>query len=385
MKIYPDIPDLGCMSDLPAARADPFQLGRRPALDGMRGVAVLMVFLFHFQVPFASGGLIGVDVFFVLSGFLITALLCEEWDRNGRIDFLAFYQRRAVRLLPALVVLVGVLIACEFLLRRPDWAALLKQAAAALFYSMNWFLAYGKLPGGSQLSHTWSLSIEEQFYLLWPLILFVLLRLRNRQLLVALVIAGILSSGAARAIRWQFHHDWVRVYCGLDTRADGLLTGCALGALLNANLLPRTDWALAVVRVLSWAGVAYLIYVTALPPGHTFQFFAGIPLINLSVALVVLAMMSLPTSRLRTALEWNVLCWVGRISYGIYLWHWPIRIFLDRFRLDQTVAKVALGLGLTLGAAGASYYGVERYFLKRKKSGGRPASDAATLPATSQG
>jgi peptidoglycan/LPS O-acetylase OafA/YrhL len=338
----------------------------------MRGIAVLLVFFFHFDVPFAPGGFIGVDIFFVLSGFLITALLCEEWDRNHRIGFLAFYQRRLVRLLPALVALIAVLLAYELLFRRPDRGAVLKQAAAALFYSMNWFMAYRGFPDGYKLAHAWSLSIEEQFYLIWPVLLFGLLICRIRKpLLIALVIGGILASCSARAFQWLHLHDWARVYFGLDTRADALLTGCALGVWANANLLPRTRWMQAGVRILAWAGVAYVLYVAVYPPSHHVHFLVGIPLLNLSIALILLADLSLPSSWLREFFEWSVLRWLGQISYGIYLWHWPVRHLLSKLRLDGNPWALPLGLALSVGIAAASYYGFETFFLKLKRRSDR--------------
>src|SRR5262245_60440887 len=176
------------------------------------------------------GGFIGVDVFFVLSGYLITALLVVEWEQDGRISLPHFYARRALRLLPALSLLLLAYLAVGWWLTK-GWQALLVNAGIVLFYAANWARALGRdLP---ILGHTWSLSIEEQFYLLWPPIVVVLLRLGlTRRGLAAVALGGALLAAAARVALGLAGASFQRLYNGLDTRADALLVGCFLGAVL---------------------------------------------------------------------------------------------------------------------------------------------------------
>jgi peptidoglycan/LPS O-acetylase OafA/YrhL len=378
--INPDDVQMGLSSDAASPPADSFQLGQRPALDGIRGVSILLVFLYHFNVPFFRGGFIGVDVFFVLSGFLITVLLCEEWARFRRIDFLAFYQRRLVRLFPALVALVAVLVAYHLLFARPGRESPWKEAAAALFYSMNWVRAYHGLPDAFRLNHTWSLSIEEQFYLVWPLLLACLMALRIRiPFLLSLILLGIVASSVARTVHWLLYQDWARVYMGLDTRADGLLTGCAAGVLANSNLLPRARWAKTLVKGLAWAGALVIAVLTVNPLPDQIHFLVGMPVLNLAIVLLLLAVVSSPSAGMAALFEGRILGWLGRVSYGIYLWHWPIRHLMLKLDLDRFPwATPVLGLALSIAAAALSYYGLERYFLRLKKPGGRrPAAPPA--------
>src|SRR5580765_6045338 len=207
-------------------------LGHRPALDGLRGVAILLVLAGHSGVPgVGEGGETGVALFFVLSGFLITALLAEEYRDTGRIDFAAFYRRRALRLLPALFLFLAVVLAWSQLSR---WGVLsmvrpssLTDVGVTVFYVANWWIGvYNHDSGG--INHMWSLGIEEQFYLVWPALLFAglsLFGLRSRKLLAA-VVALTLVSAAEGA--WLYHTSSPylrRVYYGTDTRADGILIG----------------------------------------------------------------------------------------------------------------------------------------------------------------
>ncbi|TMF01949.1 MAG: acyltransferase [Chloroflexi bacterium] len=222
------------MAPIPA-----FSLGYRPALDGLRAVSILAVLSRH--SGWLSGGYLGVDVFFALSGFLITALLTEEYGLTGMIKLRLFYARRALRLLPALAVCVVI---CEIVLLAtlpPEFGPLaLQQGAAVMFYVANWAPIWG-LPMGV-FSHAWSLAIEEQFYLVWPIILIVLLRgIQHRLLLTAVV-----SAAAGVACMWRLAltqpgTPLIRLYAGLDTHADSLLLGCAAGLLMSSGRLSTTN------------------------------------------------------------------------------------------------------------------------------------------------
>src|SRR5690242_13711592 len=225
----------------------------RPALDGLRGLAVTAVVLFHGGVAALSGGFLGVDSFFVLSGFLITSLLLAEHDRDGRIRLVAFWGRRARRLLPALLLMIAaVTVAGRWLLDPDDQRLLRGDALAALGYVANWRMIYRgadyftQTAAPSILQHTWSLGIEEQFYLVWPL-LFVVVRRK-----MGLLLAGVAASALAAALLYR-PDDVNRAYFGTDTRAQALLMGCALAVAVPKLTLRFVTAPLAVAGVLGTA------------------------------------------------------------------------------------------------------------------------------------
>ena len=247
----------------------PFRLGHRPALDGLRAIAVLVVMAHHGYVLGFRGGSIGVDIFFVLSGFLITSLLLEEWDRTEGISFGKFYLRRVLRLLPALLLLLFfVEVYALGVLRGPRLWEMQKAILAVLFYASNWF-SIARPDGLGPLSHAWSLSIEEQFYLLWPPLLFLLLRSRLRMSLIAAVI--VLLAGAAavhRAFVWTGPESLWRIYNGLDTRIDELLAGCGLAAALAARRINLNSLR-TFVRFSYLPSLAFILYLVVRPlPWH---------------------------------------------------------------------------------------------------------------------
>ncbi len=222
--------------------------GRQPALDGLRAVAVIAVLLFHGGVAGARGGFLGVDVFFVLSGYLITMLLLREQQATGRIALGAFWARRARRLLPALFfVLAAVAVYAAFLVEPQARLSLRLDGLATLGYVGNWrqlgaeggYFAQGATP--SPLRHTWSLSIEEQFYLVWPLVVVALLRgrrLTRSRVRRVLVVAAVAALASAVLMSVLLGGDVSRVYYGTDTRAQSVLVGCALAALLRLRRTP---------------------------------------------------------------------------------------------------------------------------------------------------
>lgn len=350
------------------------EMGYLPGLDGLRAIAIIGVLLYHAGIDWVPGGFLGVDVFFVLSGFLITSLILEEYDRAGRIDFKRFYIRRARRLLPAVFVLLIAVGIAVLLFYRDALSAFREDALATLLYVNNWwyivvdqsyFESTGRPP---LLKHLWSLSVEEQFYLIWPAITVLLVRRGGRPLVRRIAIFLALASTAWMAylaIRggYPIDADPSRAYFGTDSHMMGLVMGAALATMwrpgrLSANI-PRG------VQILITAIGAAMIAVIA-----GFYFFVGefTPWLYrggfLALAVftaVLIAAATHPASPLGALLGVGVLRYLGRRSYGIYLWHWPI-FMVTRPGIDvswsEPVAFVAR-LAVTLVVAEASYRLVE--------------------------
>lgn len=352
-----------------------------PALDGLRGWAVLAVLFYHLGPPWLRGGLLGVDVFFTLSGFLITAILLGEWEASGNIRFARFYARRALRLLPALVGMLAVarLLAPHFAPAAPVWQeASLRNAGAALFYAANWVRAFSPHPESlGPIAHTWSLSIEEQFYLLWPpLLAFLLARrsLRRRHLLL-IVLAGILVSAGLRLVYWRAGFSMQRLYNGSDTHADGLLAGCLIALIPIRAVSGRAAFWLRGAALGAAVFVLAQFFVLdgrSIAPSNYLAYNQAYLLTVLAVAVLLFALtrgVRLPV--VSWALENRPLIWVGRLSYSLYLFHmlvymapWPGWAAAAVGVIPGAVVLAKLGLSLLLACA--SYYGVERPFLTLK-------------------
>ncbi|MGZ4619381.1 MAG: acyltransferase family protein [Frankiaceae bacterium] len=370
--------------------------GRQPALDGLRAVAVAAVLLFHGGVAAAPGGFLGVDIFFVLSGYLITMLLLREQQLTGRIALGAFWARRARRLLPALfVVLVAVALYAAFLVEPQARLSLRLDGLATLGYLGNWrqlgaaggYFAQGATP--SPLRHTWSLSIEEQFYLVWPLVVVALLRGRAltagrvRRILAVAVIGALLS---AVLMALLVGGDVSRVYYGTDTRAQSVLVGCALAALLR---LRRPAAAHSrVVALVGSLGLAAVIAAMVTVAGTDPRLYdGGLLLFDTAVAALLAAVVLAPDGALARLLSVRPLPALGRISYGVYLWHWPVFVVVtaERTGLDG-LRLLALRLGVTLVLAVLSWRLVERPVLGGALTGWRgrlslPVTAAAVVVA----
>ncbi|MCC5951991.1 MAG: acetyltransferase [Acidimicrobiia bacterium] len=353
VSLRPDAPE-GRSARLPYA----------PGLDGLRALAVAAVLVYHADATWLPAGFLGVEVFFVISGYLITALLLSEWREWGRIDLRQFWLRRARRLLPALFAVVAVVSAVAVIFLPGEVASLRGDAVASLFYVQNWyqifadqsyFVAAGRPP---LLQHLWSLAVEEQFYLVWPL-LFVagMVGLGRRRFLLA-ILGGIVVSAALMAI-WFSAEDPSRVYYGTDTRAAGLLVGVALAFVWSPWRL-RADTGPGASSLMSVAGVMALVVLGRQMLGFgefdPALYRGGFLLVALTTAVVIAAVVH-PATALGRAMGWGPLRWVGLRSYGIYLWHWPI-FMLTRPGLDVDWGPVPLTVfrvGATLLAAEASY------------------------------
>jgi peptidoglycan/LPS O-acetylase OafA/YrhL len=342
---------------------------RLPALDGLRALAVVAVVVYHtWTGPAHGGGDVGVDVFFVLSGYLITSLLLAERERTGRIDLLAFYRRRALRLLPALGagVLLGLVLA---LMAGTDMlGATAAQALAAVLYVANWW-DIGHAP--NLLSHTWSLSIEEQFYVLWPLLLWALLAVRGRRLALGVALALSVAMLAERVVVTGSP-----AYFRLDTRADALLIGCGTALLTSLGAF-RAIRSATLERIAVVGGVTLfaLIELIAKPADLPFE----VPtVIALAAAAVLVGVAGAPQGATARLLSLRPLSWLGQRSYGVYLYHYPIwaGLVMPRLGADGPWVLVATG-SLTLVAAALSYRYLERPFLRLKNRAAR--SEPAVL------
>ena len=337
-------------------------------LDGIRAVAVMAVLCYHANFPWALGGFLGVETFFVLSGFLITSLLLVEWQTSGRINLQNFWLRRARRLLPAVWLLLLVLPFLAILFARDALPRLKEDIPAALFYITNWvyivrevpyFEAFGRPPLLQQL---WSLAVEEQFYLLWPIILLVLLRTvkKNRFALLVATFFLIAISSVWMAVSYSPAEDPLRVYYGTDTRAAGFL----VGAFLSILWLPREEVSApgkGILEITGWTGlVGLLLFYGVLNEFQLFLYRGGILLTALATALLIMGASS-PSTLLSKVFEHRLLRWIGTRSYSIYLWHWPVFILTrPGIDLDLPALPVRLGqLAITFALAELSYRWVE--------------------------
>jgi peptidoglycan/LPS O-acetylase OafA/YrhL len=372
---------------LQRAGADPHAPTATPTrfapLDGIRALAVTAVILFHASPSWANGGYFGVDLFFILSGYLITSLLLREWQRTGGIGLRAFWVRRARRLLPALFLMLAVvgLVAAALpgVLGSPD---LLGDTAATLGYVANWhFIAahtdyFASVSNPSPLQHTWTLAIEEQFYLVWPLVVlaifWVVRRRRIRpgrgrpepELAVVAVIAaaGAIASAILMAALTPIGTASVsRAYYGSDTRAQGLLVGCALAAVSLWWGPIRSATGRRALWVLGWVGMAgVLVMCRMVTETSAFAFHGGFLVIALCGAAVIAALTLLSDHPLATILSTRPLPYLGRISYGMYLWYWPVLLVMTSGRTHlHGDALLASRLIVIVAVASLSYHLVE--------------------------
>lgn len=372
--------DSGRFSPTGTSLRSDFTFSHVPALDGLRGVAILVVMLFHAGAPLSSGGHLGVDIFFVLSGFLITGLLVREWNATGGICFRSFYARRALRLLPALYLLLAVAAVYTFVtgprpLSLKDWSPILLSAV----HLSNWARALGFAEWTGDLGHTWSLAIEEQFYLLWPVVLWVLLSFAvpARRIAGGLVVAAVVVAAWRIAVWQQDLSSWDRVYRlynGLDTRLDSLLVGSLIAILTGCGLLSESRRVKGVLRAGSLAAAGVLIVMLVRLDWFSPRLYlGGLTLSAVCTATLLLALLAREAEWLRRPLEFPLLMWTGRISYGLYLWHAPIFHLMKDAPLPAPALE-GLRWSLSLIAAVLSYQLVEQPCLRLKERFRSPAS-----------
>lgn len=351
--------------------------GRVAGLDGLRTVAVVLVIVYHVEPDLVPGGSVGVDVFFTISGFVITRLLVTEYARSGRIGLWSFYRRRWLRLMPALLVMCAVTAVLSVTFALPLFQGAWVAAVLAAGSVVNLVRAgsagtYSDLT--APLSHTWSLGVEEQFYLAWPLLLLVLLRHARARVVLGWVAVLCVLPVLWRTVLWDPSAAH-RIYNGPDTRADQLLVG-ALLALVLARLRaddPRLG------RLRRWAGrlccpalvllglIAWQIPITEVSGWNPVWYTAGFLAAAVLTACVVAALDLCPESWPTRLLSLSVPVWIGRnLSYGMYLWHYPVIRLLHDLGVRGDLLLPA-GLAATLAAALASYAFVERPLLRRDR------------------
>ncbi|MED1724405.1 acyltransferase family protein [Brevibacillus parabrevis] len=304
-----------------------------PGIDGLRALAVLAVIIYHLNYNWAPGGLLGVGIFFVLSGYLITDLLIAQWSRNGRLDMKDFWLRRARRLLPALLLLLVAVVASVALFSPEQMGRLRGDVWAALFYVSNWWLVFSevsyfeKFGPPSPLGHLWSLAVEEQFYLIWPLLVALGLSLiKRRGPLVILTLGLAAVSAVLMAVMYEPGEDPSRIYYGTDTRVFALLIGAALAMMwpsrkLSTTISGKARATLDVIGCVSLAILLWAIWKTNQYDDFLYQ--GGLVLLSI-VSAILVAVLAHPASSLAKWMGCKPLKWLGVRSYGIYLWHYPV-------------------------------------------------------------
>ncbi len=344
-----------------------------PGLDGLRAIAVIAVLVYHAEARWLPGGFLGVEVFFVISGYLVTALLLADHERSGKVDLGGFWLRRARRLLPAVLTLIGAVVAYALIFLPAEAASLRDDSLAALIYLLNWHLIFAQqsyfeeIGRPSLLGHLWSLAVEEQFYLIWPLLLAGGLRLVRPGWALLLTLLGAIGSSLLMAALYQPTVDPSRIYYGTDTRVAGMLFGAALAFVWPPDLLPlRTGRTMALqldgLGLLALA--ALLICFCWFDEYLPLLYRGGFAMVALTTA-VLIAVLVHPNSFVGWGLLGNApLRAIGRRSYSIYLWHWPVFVLTrpgPDFSLDG-LGLLLLRLGLTAALAELSYRFIEQPF-----------------------
>ena len=352
-----------------------FKLSYNPALDGLRGVAILLVVLSHAHVPLFDGAFLGVDLFFVLSGFLITSLLLMEQQSNGRLQYWRFYRRRFFRLMPAL----ALFLAAYCLLAPLLWPGLddvYQDALVSVLYLADYGIAFFDSP--NTLLHMWSLSVEEHFYLVWPPLLALLVQFSRPGAVWRPIALLYLLSWAWRVLWVAQGQQFYEIFFRFDTRASGLLAGCLLAALMVEKpafvqwlqaRMPHALWlplAVPLLMQMGWDNQGAMVW--------------GITVVELA-ALVVLVAAQQRASLVYEMLSAPVLVRLGTLSYGIYLWHYPV---VRYFRADYAwPVVVVLTLLVSTALAALSFYTVERWAMRYRDAGGQRSGSSAGHGAVS--
>jgi peptidoglycan/LPS O-acetylase OafA/YrhL len=348
------------------------RLGYRPALDGVRGIAIAIVVAFH-AFGWPAAGTLGVDLFFVLSGFLITTLLLEEHARSSRINIRAFYLRRARRLLPALFVMLAPFLLLAIgatMLRGSLPSKLLLGLGAALTYTSNLVVAADPSAVPAALIHLWSLAAEEQFYIVWPLLLLMLIR-RGGVRLVGRALAILLAAAVVYRLQLLFRGASIgRVYYGPDTHADSLLVGCIFGLCFVRGRLPRFIFSerarKASIALSLFAVLAAAVLLGRVPSRLAYET-QLVPTVFAAAAGVFIVCAALGGSPVARSLSARPLVFLGRISYSVYLWHLPLLVAFAGVDREFGLRTVAAVVATVLVATGSRYL-IELPFLAPRRS-----------------
>ncbi|MFC3849108.1 acyltransferase family protein [Corynebacterium hansenii] len=340
-----------------------------PALDGLRTIAVMAVLFYHLGAPWAPGGLLGVAVFFTLSGYLITANLLRAKHRHDSFRLSTFWLRRFRRLVPAVVATVAAVFLVTALSTPGELGERVGESISSLLYVNNWWVIaqgqsyFDQFESTGPLDHMWSLSIEEQFYLVWPLVLALLFALFGRRRKARWLIGGATLALAAASFAWMAHlasagADSTRVYEGTDTRAGGLLIGALLAILLvrrSGRAVPKRLFREAA----GLAGIAVIVVLVAVMPDDSpFLFGGGLAVLSLATMAAILSILDQRTVVSRV-LAVAPMRWIGERSYGIYLWHLPVTVYLPRELDDMPLARGAAVIALSFLLAAMSWALVE--------------------------
>ena len=341
----------------------------RADIDGLRAIAVCSVILFHIQSDLLQGGFLGVDIFFVISGYLITFLLAKEYAINDKINFIDFYKRRIQRIFPALLFMILSVVLLGYVFFTPsDYAALLTSSIWSLFSAANIYFfntldtSYfapdsGELP----LLHLWSLGVEEQFYIFWPFVVWFLskyLRTIQSQLIFILgtLIISLLMAEWIRPINFSF------AYYLLPSRAWELMTGAAVALLLSKGIFPKKTLA----EILAWLGSALVLSSLVLVSKKSAIPGVGAAPVVLGTALLIISGASSRLTSIRKILSLKLLVALGLVSYSAYLWHWPILAFLKYSMIEINFRRGFCVFILTFIMASLSYFIIENPLRKCK-------------------
>ena len=351
------------------------------ALDGLRGVAVLLVVVSHFRIlviwpttwewlnNFMAGGFLGVDLFFVLSGFLITNLLLGETKRRGtRAILKRFYVRRVFRLMPAILLFLAFH-ALLALWEKTSMRAEFRSARAVIFYHLNWHTIWDKKQSVIDFAHLWSLAIEEQFYIVWPIVLLglVLVRLKPR-VIIGVILSLIFIVYLRRVALWDNGTRWSYMYTRTDTRVDSLLVGALAAFVFRYFRVPPT-FSKVIMYMSLLCALSTFAYFGPRVESSKFLYNSGFTLIAVLFAFVVFGLAN-SDSGLGRALSCRPLRFVGKISYGLYIWHFPVfRALARHMETGTRIGRLGLGLFLAFTATLISWYVVERPALKLKNRG----------------